>query len=85
MIEIILQLSNMVWHIPDTDPEIAGGGWGVFNSILGWQGTATNGSIISYCLYWIAVIIWLVVLRIRERRKMLQDMRKEMNNEMMES
>lgn len=34
-----------------------GGGWGVFNSLFGWQNSATIGSVVSYNLYWIAVTI----------------------------
>lgn len=34
-----------------------GGFWGIFNAILGWENSATYGSVISYNLYWIAVII----------------------------
>lgn len=59
----------MIWHIPGTNPEQPTGGWGVFNALLGWQGTATYGSVITYCAYWIALILWLVVLRMKERRK----------------
>lgn len=43
-----------------------GSGWGVFNAILGWQNSATYGSVISYNVYWIAVIIAFVLLRYEE-------------------
>lgn len=33
------------------------GGWQIFNAILGWNNTATLGSILSYVLYWVAVCI----------------------------
>ena len=35
-----------------------GGGWGIFNAILGWTNSATYGSVISYNVYWIAVMFW---------------------------
>ena len=36
--------------------ENGSGGWSVFNSLFGWQNSATYGSVISYNLYWVAVI-----------------------------
>jgi len=44
------------------------GGWGIFNAILGWQNSATIGSVVSYCVYWIFVTITLIIMRIDERR-----------------
>lgn len=43
-----------------------GGGWGIFNAILGWQNSATYGSVISYNLYWIAVISGFLAMRYKE-------------------
>lgn len=40
----------------------------IFNAILGWNNTATIGSIISYCLYWILVAAYLVYMFWKERR-----------------
>ena len=45
-----------------------GGGWGIFNAILGWQNSATYGSVLSYNLYWIAVIVAFVAMRFNERK-----------------
>jgi len=45
-----------------------GGGWGIFNAILGWQNSATYGSVISYNVYWIAVIIGFCLLRYKEAK-----------------
>jgi high-affinity iron transporter len=45
-----------------------GGGWGVFNAILGWQNSATYGSVISYNVYWIAVITGFGLLRFNETK-----------------
>ena len=50
------------------NPEIdGGGGWGIFNALLGWENSATYGSVISYNVYWIFVIIGFLVLRFKER------------------
>ena len=43
-----------------------GGGWGIFNAILGWQNSATYGSVISYNVYWIVVIAGFFLMRYRE-------------------
>jgi high-affinity iron transporter len=49
-------------------PEIDGGGWwGVFNSIFGWQNSATYGSVISYNLYCVTVAAAFFVMRFREK------------------
>ncbi|KAI1421721.1 iron permease FTR1/Fip1/EfeU [Xylaria sp. FL1777] len=60
-------IDKSVWHVNCCNPELNGGaGWGIFNAILGWTNSATYGSVISYNLYWIAVIISLGVMRYRE-------------------
>ncbi|KAI0113547.1 iron permease FTR1/Fip1/EfeU [Nemania sp. FL0031] len=60
-------IDKSVWHVNCCGPEYnGGGGWGIFNGILGWTNSATYGSVISYNLYWIAIIIALVVMRYRE-------------------
>jgi high-affinity iron transporter len=38
----------------------------VFNAVLGWTNSASYGSVISYNLYWLAVIIAFVVMRYNE-------------------
>lgn len=49
------------------NPELnGGGGWGIFNAILGWTNSATYGSVISYNVYWIVVIIGFLLLRYKE-------------------
>ncbi|KAL6705642.1 high-affinity iron permease [Coniothyrium glycines] len=51
-------IRKSVWHVNCCSPVSNGdGGWGIFNSLFGWQNSATYGSVISYNLYWIAVII----------------------------
>ena len=51
------------------NPDInGGGGWGIFNALFGWQNSATYGSVISYNLYWVFVIIGFLVLRFKETK-----------------
>lgn len=40
----------------------------MFNSLLGWQNSATYGSVISYNIYWIAVIVGFAAMRWKETR-----------------
>ncbi|KAI9721598.1 MAG: hypothetical protein M1828_005088 [Chrysothrix sp. TS-e1954] len=62
-------IRQSVWHVNCCNPEVnGGGGWGIFNAILGWQNSATYGSIISYNLYWLVVICCFLAMRYRERR-----------------
>jgi high-affinity iron transporter len=49
------------------NPEISGGGgWGIFNAVLGWQNSATYGSVISYNVYWLCVILGFLTMRYSE-------------------
>src|SRR3954462_14117359 len=49
------------------NPELnGGGGWGIFNGILGWQNSATYGSVISYNVYWISIIGLFLSMRCNE-------------------
>ncbi|OTA91693.1 hypothetical protein M434DRAFT_338941 [Hypoxylon sp. CO27-5] len=61
-------IDKSVWHVNCCSPELNGGegGWGIFNAILGWTNSATYGSVISYNVYWIAIMIAFGVLRYRE-------------------
>lgn len=62
-------IRKSVWHVNCCNPEFnGGGGWGIFNAILGWQNSATYGSVISYNIYWIVVITGFVLLRFKEKR-----------------
>ncbi|EOD51710.1 Iron permease FTR1 [Neofusicoccum parvum] len=61
-------IRKSVWHVNCCNPEInGGGGWGIFNSILGWQNSATLGSVISYNLYWLVVMAAFVTMRHAEK------------------
>ncbi|KAM0552462.1 hypothetical protein ACHAPJ_008023 [Fusarium lateritium] len=52
-------IRETVWHVNCCNPE-TDNGWDVFNAILGWQNSATYGSVISYCMYWIflTAVVW---------------------------
>lgn len=61
-------ITKSVWHVNCCNPEInGGGGWGIFNAILGWQNSATYGSVISYNVYWIAIIFCFASMRDHEK------------------
>ncbi|KAJ2532487.1 hypothetical protein EV175_007151 [Coemansia sp. RSA 1933] len=63
----VIDVRHNVWALSYGDPEANDdSGWGIFNAVLGWQSVATYGSIISYCLYWLCLSIFLVGLRIKE-------------------
>ncbi|KKY19916.1 putative plasma membrane iron permease [Phaeomoniella chlamydospora] len=58
-----------VWHVNCCNPELNGGsGWGIFNAILGWQNSATLGSVIGYNLYWVVVISAFICMRYNEKK-----------------
>jgi high-affinity iron transporter len=62
-------IRRSVWHVNCCSPSIAGGGgWGIFNGILGWQNSATYGSVIGYNLFWLLTILTFVVMNWREKR-----------------
>ncbi|EME47221.1 hypothetical protein DOTSEDRAFT_21018 [Dothistroma septosporum NZE10] len=62
-------IRKSVWHVNCCNPEInGGGGWGIFNSILGWTNSATYGSVLAYDLYWLAVIVAFGILGFYEKR-----------------
>ena len=61
-------IRKSVWHVNCCNPEInGGGGWGIFNSILGWTNSATYGSVVSYNLYWVAVVAAFLSMRFYEQ------------------
>ena len=45
-----------------------GGGWGIFNALFGWQNSATIGSVVSYNLYWIVVILGFLAMIYYEKK-----------------
>ncbi|KAI0025245.1 iron permease-like protein [Xylariomycetidae sp. FL0641] len=60
-------IDKSVWHVNCCSPELGGGGgWGIFNAILGWTNSATYGSVISYNVYWIVITLSFATMRYRE-------------------
>ncbi|KAF7556175.1 hypothetical protein G7Z17_g1587 [Cylindrodendrum hubeiense] len=59
-------IKETVWHVNCCNPE-TDNGWDVFNAILGWQNTATYGSVISYNVYWICLVLAITCLLYEER------------------
>lgn len=59
-------INNSVWHVNCCNP-LKDNGWDVFNSLLGWQNSATYGSVISYNVYWLAIIVAVYLLWFEEQ------------------
>ncbi|CAM6095812.1 unnamed protein product [Calypogeia fissa] len=59
-------ITQSVWHVNCCNPEIDHG-WDVFNALLGWQNSATYGSIIAYNVYWICIIFAISCMLYEER------------------
>lgn len=59
-------IAKSVWHVNCCNPE-TDNGWDIFNALLGWQNSATYGSVISYNIYWLAVIVTLALMYYEER------------------
>lgn len=59
-------IRQTVWHVNCCNPEIDNG-WDVFNALLGWQNTATYGSVISYNVYWIFIMVAITAMLYEER------------------
>lgn len=68
-------IKKSVWHVnccnPSTDL-----GWGIFNALFGWQNSATYGSVISYNVYWIAIIFAVFCMWYEERNGHLPFLKK---------
>jgi FTR1 family protein len=54
-----------VWHLDCCNPE-TDMPWGIFNAVLGWTNSATQGSVLSYVFYWAMVIVVLVCMKFKE-------------------
>lgn len=59
-------IRETVWHVNCCNPE-RDNGWDVFNALLGWQNTATYGSVISYNVYWIFIMLAVSCMLYEER------------------
>lgn len=61
-------IRKSVWHVNGCNPYInGGGGWGIFNAIFGWQNSATYGSVISYNIFWLVVIVVFLAMGYNEK------------------
>lgn len=60
--------SNLIWYLPSTDPK-ENIGFGVLNSLLGFQSIATVATITSYCLYWVSVVGALAVMKLKKMQR----------------
>ncbi|KAI9932375.1 hypothetical protein ASPWEDRAFT_739360 [Aspergillus wentii DTO 134E9] len=61
-------IRQSVWHVNCCNPELGGGGgWGIFNALFGWTNSATYGTVISYNLYWIVIILSYFAMRYEEQ------------------
>jgi high-affinity iron transporter len=58
-------ITRSVWHVNCCNAQ-TDGPWMVFNALLGWQNSATYGSVISYNLYWWFVIVLIFITRYKE-------------------
>lgn len=59
-------ITRSVWHVNCCNSQ-TDGPWMIFNAVLGWQNSATYGSVISYNLYWAFVICMIFSMGYRER------------------
>ena len=51
-----------------TEVSTGGGGWAIFNALLGWTNSASYGTVISYNMYWIAVTVGFLSLLHHEKK-----------------
>ncbi|KNC76212.1 hypothetical protein SARC_11276 [Sphaeroforma arctica JP610] len=58
-----------IWYFDCCNPEDPSNGWwGLLNSVCGWNNIATYGSVISYCVYWVACSMILLFMFYRQKR-----------------
>ncbi|KAF9885645.1 hypothetical protein FE257_012736 [Aspergillus nanangensis] len=62
-------LENNTWnHVIGGDAAETGAGPGSYDIRQSWTNSATYGSVISYNLYWLVVIVWFVMMGHREKK-----------------
>ncbi|KAH3669033.1 hypothetical protein WICMUC_005108 [Wickerhamomyces mucosus] len=59
-------IANTIWHV-NCCSGMNDGGWMLLNALVGWTNTATYGSILSYNLYWLFIVILLKIKLYQER------------------
>lgn len=61
------KITESVWHVNCCNPETQNG-YMIFNAILGWQNSATYGSVISYNCYWVMVMVIFLLMMYQEKK-----------------
>lgn len=59
-------IKKSVWHVNCCNP-LTDNGWDIFNALLGWQNSATYGSVLSYNLYWLFIIVTVFLMGYEEK------------------
>ena len=59
-------VTQTIWHVNCCNPE-TDNGWDVFNALLGWQNSATYGSVIAYNAYWIFITLAIFCMLYEEK------------------
>lgn len=62
-------ISKSIWHVNCCNGELQDDGpiWMVLTAVLGWTNSATYGSVISYNIYWITIILVFASLLFEEK------------------
>lgn len=63
-------IKHSVWHVNCCNP-LRDNGWDVFNALLGWQNSATYGTVLAYNLYWLFIIVTLLLMLYQEKHNHL--------------
>ncbi|KAI8922446.1 iron permease FTR1 family-domain-containing protein [Powellomyces hirtus] len=59
-----------LWYLTCCDPRDKG--WSIFQALAGWSNIGTKASVSGYCMYWVAVIVWLVSIKFVEHKRKLR-------------
>ncbi|RKL16554.1 hypothetical protein BFJ68_g5169 [Fusarium oxysporum] len=55
-------IDRSIWHVNLN----GGGGWAILNAVVGWNNSATYGSVLAYNLYWVFVIAQFSLMSFKE-------------------
>lgn len=62
--------STLLTKLQCCNPNLNGGGfWGILNAVLGWQNSATVGSVVSYNVYWILMALGFMYMIRRDKNR----------------
>ncbi|EWZ46418.1 high-affinity iron transporter [Fusarium oxysporum f. sp. radicis-lycopersici 26381] len=60
-------IDRSIWHVNCCNPQLnGGGGWAILNAVVGWNNSATYGSVLAYNLYWVFVIAQFSLMSFKE-------------------